>query len=77
MQLKFAQATCVTSVDGTLVNITAGEAWDADDPVVRTHPDLFADQPPFVRRFEGGLVQSYVVEEASASPGQRRTTKRR
>lgn len=77
MQLKFAQITCVTSVDGTLVNLTAGEAWDPTDPVVKAHPDLFADQPPFLRRFTGGLVQSYVVEEASAAPGERRTTKRR
>jgi hypothetical protein len=77
MQLKYAQVTCVTSVDGTLVNITAGEAWDADDLVVRTKPDLFSDDPPFVRRYEGGLVQSFVVEEASAAPGQRRSTKRR
>jgi hypothetical protein len=77
MELKYAQVTCVTSADGMLVNLTAGEAWDADDPFVKARPDLFANQPPFVRRFEGGLVQSFVVEEASAAPGERRATKRR
>lgn len=75
----FAKGTGVTTVDGSRVNLTAGEAWDADDPVVATRPDLFTDSPPFVRRTSGGLVvtQRADIEDATARPGERRGGTRR
>jgi hypothetical protein len=76
MQYKFALGSCVVHVGGNPVNLTAGEAWDATDEVVATHPGMFGDEPPFVRRLIGGLAQYQVVEEASAAPGEKRTTRR-
>jgi hypothetical protein len=74
----FATDTVVTTVDGARVNLSAGEAWYADDPVVAARPGLFSDQPPFVRRVSGGLVvtQRAEVEQATASPGEKRSTRR-
>ena len=74
----FATGTGVTTVDGARVNFTAGEAWDADDPVVRARPELFSDEPQWVRRTSGGLVvtQRADVEQATAAPGEKRSTRR-
>jgi hypothetical protein len=74
----FAKGTGVTTVDGVRVNLTVGEAWDATDPVVGARPDLFSDQPQFVRRTAGGLVvtQRAEVEQATAAPGEKRSTRR-
>jgi hypothetical protein len=76
MNFKFALGSCIVHVDGNPVNLTAGEAWDAADVVVAAHPSMFGDDPPFVRRLNGGLAQYQVVEEASAAPGEKRTTRR-
>jgi len=71
-------ATFSTWVTPT-VAISRGEAWAADDPVVRSHPDWFSDSPPDVRTSTG---ESYtagtaaranpVVEQATAVPGEKR-----
>lgn len=76
MNFRFALASCIVHVDGNPVNLTAGEAWDADDQVVAAHPSMFGVDPPFVRRLSGGLAQYQVVEEASAAPGAKRATRR-
>jgi hypothetical protein len=79
MALVFARTTCVTSLGETRVNLTAGEAWDAEDPLVAEHPDLFIEQPPLLRRTHGGLAVSQAnpeVEDATARPGEKRSTRR-
>jgi hypothetical protein len=69
--LKFA--TCTTSVrhEGGVIRIQIGDAWHATDPFVRSHPDLFADQP--VRVFG---TPARRVESATSAPGETRGTKR-
>ena len=69
--LKFA--TCTTSVRhaGTIVRIQIGDAWHADDPFVRSHPQMFADMPHTVYG-----RPSRQVEAASAAPGEKRATRR-
>jgi hypothetical protein len=74
----FATATVVTTVDGVRVNLTAGEAWHADDPVVRARPDLFSDVPPRLHTLSGGVKtasRNTEVEQATAGPGERRSTR--
>ena len=49
------------------VNVVEGQVWDADDPFVKAHKDLFSDVPVRVHR------TTPVVEEATAAPGAKRT----
>jgi len=69
-------ATFSTWVTPT-VAITKGEAWDENDPVVRSHPDWFSPEPPEVRTSDGSYTQATAqraapVEQATAAPGERR-----
>jgi hypothetical protein len=77
MQLVYAKATVwVTSS----VQTREGEAWYADDPLVKTHADLFTDTPKIVRttlsRREIAERDAAAVEQATRAPGERRTTRR-
>ena len=71
MELKFAATTCVVFHNGQRRNLAEDDAWDANDSLVKAHPDLFADTP---RRVFGTGARP--VEQATAAPGERRTTKR-
>jgi hypothetical protein len=77
MQLVYAKATVwVTSS----VQLREGEAWFADDPLVKAHADLFMDTPKIVRttlsRREIAERDPAPVEQATRAPGERRTTRR-
>lgn len=76
MDLKYATASVNVTVDGQRYNLTLGEAWDADDPVVKAHPSAFSDRPPFARATDRGLVGWKPVESATDRPGERRNTRR-
>ena len=52
------------------VNVREGEAFDADHPVVKANPDLFAVKPRRVRTAAG------LVETATAEPGSKRSVRR-
>jgi hypothetical protein len=54
------------------VTLVPGEAWAADDPFVKAHPEKFALEPPRIRR----TVARQVIEQASKAPGEKRATKR-
>jgi hypothetical protein len=70
-------ATFSTWVTPT-VQIERGEIWDADDPVVASHPDWFTDDPTaFARRsaadvYNADNAHSGRVEQATAVPGEKR-----
>lgn len=53
------------------VFITEGEPWDADDPFVQRHPEHFSDDPGRSLRGSGR------VEQATAAPGEKRSTSTR
>lgn len=69
---------------GGLVTVPLGSHWDAEDPLVRSHPDLFSEDPQI------GLASSVAVdraprvfvgpgseaEEATANPGEKRQARR-
>lgn len=56
-----ATADAIVRINGMPTSVREGQAFDEKDDVVREHPWLF-EQP---------------VEEATANPGQRRSTRRR
>jgi len=70
-------ATFSTWVTPT-VQIERGEIWDADDPVVASHPDWFTTDPTaFARRsasdvYNAANAESGKVEQATADPGEKR-----
>lgn len=78
---KIVFATFSTWVTPT-IHVNKGEAWDADDPVVRSHPDWFTDTPPDVRTSGSEVYDAASanmaappsqVERATAEPGEKRT----
>lgn len=56
--------------------VRAGSFWWADCPMVREHPDLFTDAPPESEILPRNWKPSYVVEQATAAPGEKRTSTR-
>jgi hypothetical protein len=74
MSYKFANAQSVVSWNGLRLRLNPGEVWAADDPFVRANPGLFADVPPVV--CSSGSAPVSRVEQATAMPGERRTTRR-
>ena len=75
--LVFAADSCsiVDPATGLKVRLVAGEAWDANDPLVKARKHLFVPWPPAVRRTVEGRV-SAPVESAVNVPGVKRTVKR-
>lgn len=74
-RLAFAKRSCSTwgaPPRGGTVVVTKNEAWWADDPFVKAHPDLFDDIPPDVRG-----RQAAEIEAATKAPGEKRRTTRR
>lgn len=62
-----AIATTGVGYNGEVITVREGEAWDARDPFVRRHPELFSGEPTArVRR-----TRPY-VEQATANPGELR-----
>lgn len=67
----FAAAQCSVRFGGLIIRLTPGDAWDANDPFVKHRPDLFAARPAHINR-----TGPAPVEQATANPGERRTTRR-
>lgn len=63
--LRFATSSGVRPWNGAMLYFTEGEAWNAADPFVQAHPDLFAAEPKKVRSTDR-------VERATRRPGDRR-----
>lgn len=70
MKLKFARYTTNTGLPGNPMTfyVEEGDAWDADDPIVKAHPELFSDTPVTVHSSFGKRT----VEQATAAPGEKR-----
>lgn len=70
-------ATFSTWVTPT-VQVEKGQIWDANDPVVRSHPDWFtADPSAFARKSvnEVFTAANATSESMSAAPGEKRSVK--
>lgn len=71
MALVYAKSTAsVTNEHGVIYRVEINQPWDADDPLVKQHPDLFSSLPPGTRTSTGW------VETATAAPGEKRNVKR-
>jgi hypothetical protein len=60
--------------------IRQGEHWPADDPVVKAMPDAFSPDPRYGVQWSGPPPPELAeapVEQATAGPGEKRTTARR
>jgi hypothetical protein len=71
-KVKFARASTWIGVHPFRVKLTAGEPWYADHPLVVDNPDSFSDEP--INPKPHGW--SAPVEQATAAPGETRTTRR-
>ena len=65
--IVYATQTVTTFSNGAKVRVVKDDPWRADDPFVSERPDLFGDEPDDVVG---------TVEQATATPGERRSTKR-
>lgn len=68
--IKYGNCEAVTFIKGRRVVIHVDAPWDASDPAVKARPDLFSDEP--IDR--QGIAP---VEQATAVPGEKRTTARK
>jgi hypothetical protein len=55
------------------VGIRKGEAWDADDPIVVAHPELFTTDARTARR---STPRGEVVEQSTRAPGEKSRARR-
>lgn len=67
MPVVYVKKSCGVGHNGRIVNLSTGQAWDADAEMVRAYPDLFEPEPSHVM----GRVES-----ATAAPGEVRMTRR-
>jgi hypothetical protein len=77
MKIVYANKNAVVAHSGLRIVVRAGEPWDGDDPLVKSHPDLFVDGPASVRttRDPSG-VTDVPVERATQAPGEKRNVRR-
>ena len=71
---------------GVPVFVRLGSHWDADDPIVKAFPSLFTDDPgvgisssvPPPHVVDRVIIgpEAPPVEQATAAPGEKRTTRR-
>jgi len=76
MKIRYATSTCVVAHAGLRITLQAGEAWDADDPLVAANPDMFSARPLTVRGTAATGLVDRPVEQATAAPGEKRATVR-
>lgn len=74
MNIVYAAApTAIAAPDGGIHTLVPGEPWAADDPLVKAHPECFSSEPKRVKTSGRGWTP---VEQMTAAPGEKRTTKR-
>lgn len=76
IKVKFARAAVSLREPGSKypTSVKEGSAWHADHPLVVANPSLFSDDPPEV--LPRGWKPEPAVEQATAAPGEKRTTRR-
>lgn len=80
-RLVFALSSCVLADEqGLPWRLRAGQAWDAEDPLVRLHPKEFAEQPASEHigstRLGENLPDWLRTEQATREPGEIRPARR-
>ena len=75
MALKFVKQSVSTVVNGGRVRLFKDDPWRDDDPVVKAAPQFFVDEPSDVKTSISRFATA-PVEQATAAPGETRSTKR-
>lgn len=71
MNLVYAKSQFSSTTEhGQIVRVQPNEAWDANDPFVKAHKDMFSKTPIKARTVSGW------VETATAEPGEKRKSGR-
>lgn len=77
MDVVYASATSVVPLEnGGRVTVRLGSHWPADDPVVLAQPSLFSTDPAYGLNRSAPAPAPAPVEQATAAPGEKRTTRR-
>jgi hypothetical protein len=81
MNIVYATATTHVGLEhGASILVGKGTHWPADDPVVLAHPDLFSPDARYGLVFTveptGFDATDTPVEQATAAPGEKRSTRR-
>jgi hypothetical protein len=71
VSIVYSRADAVVAHAGQRIRLLPGEPWDAADPLVKAHPDLFVDRPSHVRT--SGGYRPVEPERAVTGPAERRT----
>ena len=71
---KFPTAATSLGWRGITIDLRPDQVWSADDPFVKAHPDLFADEPPILQHSSGARRRG--VEQATSAPGEKRDVRR-
>ena len=78
MDIVYAKDWVRAPVNGSVRQFPPGSHWPADDPYVLANPGQFSTDPRYHLAFTE--VRPYYlgeqVEQATAAPGERRTTRR-
>jgi hypothetical protein len=75
----YAVDTRVIPLDtGGIITVRYGQHWPADDPFVRSHPELFSMDPRYGMEYtqEPAGYKDPPVEQATAAPGEKRNVRR-
>jgi hypothetical protein len=71
---KFCTVATTLGWKGQSVDLHPSQVWDANDPLVRAHPEYFSDVPAVLQQSTGVVRRG--VEQASAAPGEKRAASR-
>lgn len=69
-QVAYANCSTVYAEGLRKIRLEIGDVWDAADPFVKAHPELFDVEPTKVNRSTPARNQR--VEQATAAPGEKR-----
>jgi hypothetical protein len=77
MRIVYAKDWVYAPIAGTVRRFLPGSHWPADDPYVLANPGQFSDDPRYHLAFSESRPEYLAdVEQATAAPGERRTTRR-
>ena len=74
----YARDTASVSFEGAQTVVHKGSHWAATDPLVAQYPHLFSPDPRYGMRYtvEPDGYGDAPVEQATAAPGEKRSTRR-
>lgn len=75
MDVVYASVLSPVYVDGHVV--VAGQHWPADDPIVKQYPQYFSEDARYGLCASAPIPEDAPLEQATAAPGEKRTTRAR